>query len=106
MTELECLSICQFKLEQEFECAGRAKAFAVLASCCGADAEGLLLGCAAALEPGNNCPLDMRIQCLKGRPPWQSTHTRWSIFSSNLTLCTSHRTDVHSRREGFALLAL
>ena len=28
--------------------------------------EALLLGSAAALHPDNNCPLDMRIQCLKG----------------------------------------
>ena len=28
--------------------------------------EALLLGAAAALHPDNSCPLDMRMQCLKG----------------------------------------
>ncbi len=28
--------------------------------------EALLLGAAAALHPDNSCPLDMRVQCLKG----------------------------------------
>ena len=40
-------------------------ALAFLSACFEDDAEALLLGCAAALEPEANCPLDTRIQCLK-----------------------------------------
>ena len=40
-------------------------ALAILTACFEDNAEALLLGCAAALEPGANCPLDTRIQCLK-----------------------------------------
>ena len=42
-------------------------ALAILTACLEEDAEALLLGCTAALEPESNCPLDMRIQCLKSR---------------------------------------
>lgn len=42
-------------------------ALAILTACFEEDADALLLGCAAALEPENNCPLDVRIQCLKSR---------------------------------------
>ncbi|CAL5220023.1 g1969 [Coccomyxa viridis] len=40
-------------------------ALAILTACFEDNAEALLLGCAAALEPEANCPLDTRIQCLK-----------------------------------------
>ena len=42
-------------------------ALAILTACYKEDADALLLGCTAALEPKNNCPLDMRIQCLKSK---------------------------------------
>ncbi len=56
-------------------------ALAILTACFKDDAEALLLGCAAALEPEAKCPLDMRIQCLKSRGP-MSMMTSVTVNSS------------------------
>ena len=70
-----CLSVCAqlqdhmagFRAaHQGSVSAGRARALAVFKACFEEQPESLLVGCATALHPDNSCPLDMRVQCLKG----------------------------------------